>query len=246
MLLDLNADVGEGCGDDAALLALVTSASVACGGHAGDAVSMRRVVELAVHHGVAIGAHVSYPDRENFGRRDLRLPAAELTAHVLYQLGALAAIAAAAGARLCYVKPHGALYNRMADDAVTAEAVLTAMQAFDASLPLLTLPGSIAAQCAEKHRIKAVAEAFADRAYQDNGRLLPRAEPGAVLHDTKQVAVRALRWAREGVMDSISGRPVHIAARSLCVHGDTPEAVSMARALRAGLEHAGVQLKAFA
>lgn len=246
MLLDLNADVGEGCGDDAALLALISSASIACGGHAGDAVSMHRMVTLAVQHGVAIGAHVSYPDRENFGRRDMMLPPVELTAHVLYQLGALAAIVAAAGARLCYVKTHGALYNRMADDATTADAVLAAMQAFDNSLPLLTLPGSVAAQHAEKHRITAVAEAFADRAYQDNGRLLPRGEPGAVLHDTKQVAVRAVRWAREGVMDSVSGRPIHIAARSLCVHGDTPGALSMARALRAGLEQAGVQLQAFA
>ncbi len=246
MLMDLNADVGEECGDDAALIPLLTSANVACGAHAGNAVVMRKTVELCLQHGVVIGAHVAYPDREHFGRRVLDLPAAEISNSVRQQLETLFAIVGAAGARLRYVKAHGALYNRMADDAIAADAVIAAIRAFDTGLALLTLPGCIAMQHAEAQGLTAVGEAFADRAYRQDGRLQSRSEAGAVITDPAVVAARALRCAREGVMDSIGGKSVKLAARSLCVHGDTPGAVGLARAVRSALSQAGVELRAFA
>lgn len=244
--MDLNADVGEECGDDAALLALVTSANIACGAHAGNTAVMRRTVDLALRYRVSIGAHVSYPDREHFGRIDMEMAPAVLSTHVFEQLGALAHVARVAGAAVRYVKAHGALYNRMARDTEVADAVLTGMARFNATLPLLTLPGSAAAQCAERRGMTVVAEAFADRAYQDDGSLVPRSRTGAVLHDPALVARRALKLVREGVMETASGKDVKLKARSLCVHGDTPEAVAMAHALRAALQDAGVELRAFA
>ncbi|HLW73740.1 MAG TPA: 5-oxoprolinase subunit PxpA [Gammaproteobacteria bacterium] len=246
MLLDLNADVGEECGDDSTLIPLLTSANVACGAHAGDAAVMRRTVDLCLAHGVHVGAHVSYPDRENFGRRDLALTPGQITASVNEQLQALSEVARAAGTRFTYVKAHGALYNRMADDGATADAVIAALRAFDPTLVLLTLPQCIAMQRARAQGLEAVGEAFADRAYREDGRLQPRREAGAVLTDTATVAVRALAWARDGVMPSASGRSLKIQARSLCVHGDTPGAVALAKALRTVLLQAGVELKAFA
>lgn len=245
MLVDLNADVGEGCGDDAALVPLLTSANVACGVHAGDAAVMQRTVELCLHHHVRIGAHVSYPDREHFGRRDMSLSAEELEAQVLYQLQALAAIAEGAGARVTYLKAHGALYNRMAEDAAVADAVLAALVAFDPALKLLTLPDSVAMDRARTAGIEAVSEAFADRGYRDDTRLQPRGEVGSVISDAARVAARGLRLVREGMIESVSGKAVPVAARSLCVHGDTPGAVGLARALRAALLSAGVELRAF-
>src|SRR5579863_5586325 len=235
MLLDLNADVGEECGDDSALIPLLTSANVACGAHAGDAAVMRRTVDLCLAHGVHVGAHVSYPDRENFGRRDLALTPGQITASVSEQLQALSEVARAAGTHFTYVKAHGALYNRMADDAATADSVIVAVRAFDPALVLLTLAGSVAMQRAQEQGIVAVGEAFADRAYRDDGRLQPRSEPGAVLTDADAIAARALAWVRDGFMASVNGRLVKIEARSLCIHGDTPGAVSLAKALRAAL-----------
>lgn len=246
MLMDLNADVGEGCGDDAALMPLLTSASIACGAHAGDVSTMRRTVELALRYGVVIGAHVSYPDREHFGRRDLKLSAEQLTAEILFQLGTLEAITRVAGARLCYVKAHGALYNRMAADAETAETVLTAVHGFDAALPILTLPDSVAMSVAWQLGMTAVAEAFADRAYSADGKLVSRDKQDAVITDEKVVAERAVEIAMTQRTRSIDGQVVHISARSLCVHGDTPGAVVLARALREALVAAGVELRAFA
>ena len=246
MLLDLNADVGEECGDDAALIPLLTSASVACGGHAGDAAVMRRTLEFCLRHGVTAGAHVSYPDREHFGRRELGLSGAEITAATLEQLRALAAVAQAVGVPLRYLKAHGALYNRMADDAEAADAVLSALKGFDPGLALLTLPGSLADEHARQQGVTAVGEAFADRGYRDDGRLMPRSEPGAVITDAEAVAARALRLAREGIMPSVSGRELRPGARSLCLHGDTPGAVLLARAVRQTLMEAGVELRAFA
>lgn len=245
MRIDLNADVGEECGDDAALIPLLTSANVACGAHAGDAAVMRRTVQLCLAHGVRIGAHVSYPDREHFGRRDMSLTPAELEASVLDQLQALAAVTRAAGTRVSYLKAHGALYNRMADDATVADAVLVALTAFDLKLKLLTLPGSTAVDRARAIGVEAVGEAFADRGYRDDARLQPRSEGGAVISDAARVAARGLRLARENVIESVSGKTVDIQARSLCVHGDTPGAVELARALRTALEAAGVELRAF-
>ncbi|MFI4967451.1 MAG: LamB/YcsF family protein [Gammaproteobacteria bacterium] len=245
MRIDLNADVGEECGDDAALIPLLTSANVACGGHAGDVAVMRRTVEFCLGHGVRIGAHVSYPDREHFGRRDMSLTPAELEASVLDQLQALAAVARAAGTRVTYLKAHGALYNRMADDATVADAVLAALTAFDPKLKLLTLPGSTAVDRARAVGIEAVGEAFADRGYRDDARLQPRSESGAVISDATQVAARGLRLVRENIVESVSGNAINVQARSLCMHGDTPGAVGLARALRAALEGAGVELRAF-
>lgn len=246
MRIDLNADLGEGCGDDAALLGVVTSANVACGAHAGDAATMRETVELCTRGGVSIGAHVSYPDREHFGRRELMLPPPEITRHVFDQLQALAGFARRAGVRIRYVKAHGALYNRMADDAAAADAVIAALKAFDPFLLLLTLPRCAAWQRAKSQGIEPVGEAFADRAYTDEGRLVPRGEPGAVMTDGVQVTERGLRLVREGIVLSVSGKPLRLDAGSLCVHGDTPGAAVLAADLRRALETAGVRLQAFA
>lgn len=245
MRMDINADVGEECGDDAALIPSLTSANIACGGHAGDAGVMQRTVGLCLKSDVHIGAHVSYPDRENFGRKPMELPPAVLSAEVERQLEALGEVARAGGARVRYLKPHGALYNRMADDPVVADAVLAALKTFDPRLLLLTLPGCVAMERARAAGVVAVAEGFADRGYRDDGRLQPRSEPDAVISDAKVVAARGLRLAREGVVESVSGKSICLEIRSLCVHGDTPGAVGLARALRAALEGGGVELRAF-
>jgi len=243
--MDLNADVGEGCGDDAALMSLITSASIACGAHAGDAVSMRDTVGAAVSRGVKIGAHVSYPDREGFGRRELSLPSITITAEVLDQMRALDAVARKAHAHIQYLKAHGALYNRMADDADTADAVIAAIKSFDASLPLLTLPGSIAMQRARLHGLKVFGEAFADRAYTSVARLVPRSRTDAVITDSAVAARQAVALASTGNIKSVDGLDISIHARSLCVHGDTPGAVTLVIAVRAALEEAGVKICAF-
>ena len=249
--MDLNSDLGEGygrwaLGDDAALLEVVTSANVACGFHAGDPATIDRTVRAAVERGVAVGAQVSYPDLVGFGRREIDVPPDELTADVLYQLGALEAFAKAAGSRVRYVKPHGALYNRIARDPVQAAAVVEAIRRYDPALPLLTLPGSVAMEAAGEAGIPSVAEGFADRAYTAEGRLVSRREPGAVLHDPEQVAARAVVMATEHRVEAAGGEQVAVEVRSLCVHGDTPGAVDLARAVRTALEHAGVTLEAFA
>ena len=249
--MDLNSDLGEGYGrwafgDDAALLEIVTSANVACGFHAGDPATIDRTVRTATEHGVAIGAQVSYPDLVGFGRREIDVPPEDLTADVLYQIGALEAFARAAGSRVRYVKPHGALYNRIARDPVQAAAVVEAIRRYDPVLPLLTLPGSAAMRAVQEAGIPAVAEGFADRAYTAEGRLVSRREPGAVLHDPGQVATRAVVMATEGRVETVDGGQVAVQVRSLCVHGDTPGAVELAKAVRAALDEAGLPLEAFA
>lgn len=249
--MDLNSDLGEGygrwaLGDDAAMLEVVTSANVACGFHAGDPATIDRTVRTAVERGVAVGAQVSYPDLVGFGRREIDVPPDELTADVLYQVGALEAFAKAAGSRVRYVKPHGALYNRIARDPVQAAAVVEAIRRYDPALPLLTLPGSVAVEAAGEAGVPSVAEGFADRAYTREGRLVSRREPGAVLHDPEQVAARAVVMATEHRVETADGTQVAVEVRSLCVHGDTPGAVDLARAVRTALEHAGITLEAFA
>ena len=249
--MDLNSDLGEGyghwaLGDDAALLEVVTSANVACGFHAGDPATIDRTVRTAVEHGVAIGAQVSYPDLVGFGRREIDVAPDDLTADVLYQIGALEAFAKAAGSRVRYVKPHGALYNRIARDPVQAAAVVEAIRRYDPTLPLLTLPGSAVMQAAADAGIAAVGEGFADRAYTGEGRLVSRREPGAVLHDPGRVAARAVVMATEGRVETVDGGEVTVEVRSLCVHGDTPGAVDLAKAVRSALDDAGVTLEAFA
>jgi UPF0271 protein len=250
-MIDLNADLGEGFGrwrltDDAALLSVVTSANVACGFHAGDPSTMRRVCALAAERGVRIGAQVSYRDLAGFGRRAMEVPAEELAAEVAYQIGALEVFARAAGARVAYVKPHGALYNRVVHDGEQAAAVVEGVLLADAALPVLGLPGSRFLTAAEEAGLPTVAEAFGDRAYTEEGTLVPRGREGAVLTEPDTVVERSLGLAREGEVTALTGRRIPVRARSLCLHGDTPGAVELARRVRARLEEAGVRVEAFA
>jgi UPF0271 protein len=250
-MIDLNADLGEGFGrwrltDDERLLSVVTSANVACGFHAGDAVTMRRVCELAAGRGVRIGAQVSYRDLAGFGRRAMDVPPAELAAEVAYQIGALEVFARAAGSRVSYVKPHGALYNRVVHDEEQAQAVVEGVLLADAALPVLGLPGSRFLEVAEKAGLPVVTEAFADRAYTEEGTLVPRGQDGAVVTDPDTVVERSVSLARFGVVAAHSGRDIPVRARSLCLHGDTPGAVDLARRVRTELEAAGIGVEAFA
>ena len=245
--MDINSDLGESygawrMGDDDAMLAIVTSANVACGFHAGDPAGILQTLKAAAAHGVAVGAHVAYPDLVGFGRRNMDPTSAELVADVIYQIGALQGLARAAGTRVRYVKPHGALYNTIAHDERQASDVIAAMQAADPQLTLLALAGSPLVERARARGLAVVAEAFADRAYNDDGSLVSRRLPGAVLHDPDAVAERMLQWVERGELTSISGRPVRIEADSICVHGDSPGAVEMARRIRARLAAAGVPL----
>ncbi len=249
--VDLNSDLGEGfgiwtLGDDAALLAIVTSANVACGFHGGDPAIMRRTCAAAVEHGVAIGAQVSYRDLAGFGRRKIDMPRGELTDDVLYQLGALDGFARVAGDRVRYVKPHGALYNAIVDDAEQAAAVVDAVVAYDRTLPVLGLPGSEWLRQAAAAGLTTVPEFFADRAYTPDGRLVSRRQPGAVLHDPAAVAGRCASWLRTGTVTAVDGSTVTVEARSVCVHGDTPGAVEMARLVASRLAEAGATLTPFA
>lgn len=248
--IDLNADLGEGFGrwrltDDEQLLSVVTSANVACGFHAGDAVTMRRVCELAAARGVRIGAQVSYRDLAGFGRRAMDVPSAELAAEVAYQIGALEVFARAAGTRVSYVKPHGALYNRVVHDEEQAAAVVDGVLLADAGLPVLGLPGSRLLDAAGKAGLPCVTEAFADRAYTEEGTLVPRGQEGAVITDPEAVVERSLGLARDHAVTTRSGARIEVAARSLCLHGDTPGAVELARRVRERLESSGVDVEAF-
>ncbi|KOX25887.1 MULTISPECIES: LamB/YcsF family protein [unclassified Streptomyces] len=249
--IDLNADLGEGFGrwtltDDEELLSVVTSANVACGFHAGDAATMRRVCELAAARGVRIGAQVSYRDLAGFGRRSMDVPAAELAAEVAYQIGALEVFARAAGSRVAYVKPHGALYNRVVGDGEQAAAVVEGVLLADRTLPVLGLPGSRLHEAAAAAGLPVVPEAFGDRAYRADGSLLPRGREGAVVTDPAEVVERSLALARLGTVTAHDGTPVAVRARSLCLHGDTPGAVELARRVREGLASSGVRVEAFA
>lgn len=247
-MIDINADLGEGfgpwrLGDDIALLSIVTSANVACGFHAGDPLIMRRTCAAAIERGVVIGAQVSYRDLPGFGRREMDLDPDELTAELLYQIAALDGIARAEGGHVGYVKPHGALYNRLVRDPVQAGALAAAVAAHDPSLPVLSLPHSVLHDLGS---VTVVNECFADRAYTPDGMLVARREPGAVIHDVDQVAERTLRMAVERTVEAVDGSAVPIEARSICVHGDTPGAVELARTVRISLEEAGVPLGPFA
>lgn len=249
--IDLNSDLGEGygawtMGDDAAMLGIVSSANVACGFHAGDPLTIRATVDGAAARGVAVGAHVSYPDRVGFGRRPMDVTSAELTADVIYQIGALQGIARAAGTRVAYVKPHGALYNTIATDARQADAVIAAIREIDPSLVLMGLSGTRILDRAADAGLATVAEAFGDRAYTPDGQLVSRREKGAVLHDADAVAVRMLRLAVEGVIEAIDGSVLRLQADSICVHGDSAGAVEMARRIREELVADGVAIAPFA
>ena len=248
--IDLNSDLGESfgawrMGDDAAMLDIVTSANVACGFHAGDPAGILQTLKAAAEKNVTIGAHVSYPDKVGFGRRNMDVASDELTADVIYQIGALQALAKAAGTSVRYVKPHGALYNTIAHDRRQAMAVIEAIRAIDPALVLVALAGSPLIELARSEGLQCVAEAFADRAYTPKGTLVSRREPGAVLHDPVLVAQRMLRLVQSGSIEAIDGSLVRIEADSICVHGDSPAAVEMARELRRVLEHANTSLQPF-
>jgi UPF0271 protein len=248
--IDLNVDIAEGFGvwriaDDDALLTVVSSANVACGFHAGDPGTMRRACVTAVKHGVAIGAQVSYRDLAGFGRRFIDVPPNDLTDDVLYQMSALHGIAAVSGGRMTYVKPHGALYNAIVTNETQAAAVVEAVRQFDATLPVLGLPGSRWLALAEEAGLETVPEAFADRAYTPSGTLVSRREPGSVLSDPDVVAERAVRFVTEGTVVAIDGSVVPAPARSICVHSDTPGALELVKAVRSGLVAAGVRVASF-
>ncbi|WP_127554194.1 LamB/YcsF family protein [Actinoplanes sp. OR16] len=239
--MDLNADLGEGfgawqLGDDDALLDVVTSANVACGFHAGDPSTMYRVCRTASEKGVAVGAQVGYRDLAGFGRRRIEYTRTDLRDDILYQIGALEAFCRAAGDRVRYLKPHGALYNTAAVDELQAGAVVDAVLAWDPALPVLCQPGSVLAVAAVEAGLTVVGEGFADRGYLADGRLVPRSAPGALVHSPADVVTRAVRMAVSGSVVAVDGSMVACPIRSICVHGDTPGAVDLARAVRAGLE----------
>ncbi len=249
--VDLNADLGEGFGNwpapaDVRLLATVTSANVACGFHAGDPGTLRATTRSAQAQGVVVGAHVSYPDLAGFGRRFMDLSPDELTDATLHQLSVLAGFARVAGTAMTYVKPHGALYNALLHHEEQARGLVEAIAAFDDQLAVLHLPGSVLAAAAERAGVRIVREAFADRAYHPDGSLVPRREPGAVLHDVDAVAERVRRMVVDQEVVASDGTVLAIAPESICVHGDTPQAAQMAEAIKAVLVGAGVRLTAFA
>ncbi|MFI6242024.1 LamB/YcsF family protein [Micromonospora sp. NPDC050795] len=249
--MDLNADLGEGfgiwrLGDDEALLSLVTSANVACGFHGGDPSTMRRVCEGAARRGVAVGAQVGYRDLAGFGRRHIAYDFAELRDEVTYQLGALDAFCRLFRTRVRYLKPHGALYHAASTDESQAAAVVAAVSGYDPELPVLCLPGSTLAQLAVGAGVPVVAEAFADRAYLPNGALVPRGTPGAVITDPEQIAERAARMATQRSVVAVDGTVIPCSVDSICVHGDTPGAVSAAELVRATLIDADITLAPFA
>jgi UPF0271 protein len=248
--IDLNADLGEGfgvwrLGDDDAMLGIVTSANVACGFHAGDPAGLLRVCRSAAERGVRIGAQVSYRDLAGFGRRYIDVTAEDLIADVVYQIGALQAVAHAAGSAVSYVKPHGALYNTIVTDREQGAAVVAAVRMVDGALPVLGMTGSAFFDEAARAGLRTVAEAFADRAYRPDGRLVSRREPGAVLDDPAEVADRVLAMVTSGQVTAIDGTQVAVSVESVCVHGDSPGAVQIATAVRDRLESGGVEIGAF-
>jgi UPF0271 protein len=249
--IDLNSDLGEGygpwsIGDEAAMLDLVTSANLACGGHAGDPEVMFTALRRAAERGVSIGAHPGYADREGFGRRVIPMAPAEIARMVAAQVGALQGVAALAGAVVRYVKPHGALANLAADRAEVAAAIAAAVAAMPGQLALLAISGTELEVEGRKAGLPVVAEVFADRAYRADGRLVPRGQEGAVLKDAEMAAARMLRFVETGRMPVLGGGEIALKAGSICVHGDSPGAVEMARAVRGALEGAGVALRPFA
>jgi UPF0271 protein len=249
--MDLNSDLGEGfgawrLGDDDAMLDVVSSANIACGFHAGDPRTLLATCERAVSTGVVIGAQVSYRDLPGFGRRFIDYASADLIADVIYQLGALDGLARAAGDRVLYVKPHGALYHAVGHHEEQAAAVVEAVRRYDPDLPVLGLPDSIFLHLAEDAGLRPVREAFADRGYRPDGTLVPRDEPGALLQDPQEVAARMLRLVTERTLVAVDGSVIKIEADSICVHGDTPGAVAIARAVHDALLGAGTPVTAFA
>lgn len=250
MQIDLNSDLGEGygpwtMGDDAQILDCVTSANIACGGHAGDPETMFRTLRLAAQKGVRVGAHPGYADREGFGRRVIPMGVDEIGRMVVAQVGALMALARLAGTEVRYVKPHGALGNLAAADHSVASGIVTAIRDLDPTLAVLAISGTMLEQVAHEQGVAVYAEVFADRAYQANGQLVPRSQPGAVLHDAQHAADRLVGYLQSGRMPVAGGEPIALRADSICVHGDSTHAVEMARRIRARLQAEGVVLAPF-
>jgi len=248
--VDLNADLGEGfgvwqLGDDEAMLGIVTSANLACGFHAGDPAGLRVACRQAAAAGVRIGAQVGYRDLAGFGRRYIDVSPEDLAADVIYQIGALQALARSAGTTISYVKPHGALYNTIVADVNQARAVAEAVHAVDTGLPVLGLAGSVFFAEADRLGLRTVAEAFADRAYQSDATLVPRTVAGAVLHDADEIAERVLHMVTTGQINAVDGTTLQVRVESVCVHGDSPGAVQIATAVRKRLAAGGVGLAAF-
>ena len=247
--IDLNSDLGESfggytVGDDAAVLAAVSSAKVACGFHGGDPRGIRATCRSAVDAGVVIGAHPGYRDLAGFGRRFIDVEPGELTDEVIYQIGALQALARSVGSEVRYVKPHGGLYNAIAVGETQARAVARAVREVDPDLPLMVLSGSVIERVAGESGLRTVSEAFADRAYRPDGTLVKRGTPGAVLDGDAAVA-QAIRLAAEGRVTAVDGTELAISPESICLHGDDPAAVQLARRIREGLEGAGIAIRSF-
>jgi len=244
LIVDLNADLGEGAGHDDELLTLVTSANIACGFHAGDANTMRQAIEMARQRNVAVGAHPSLFDRENFGRKELQVKPEEVFDAVVYQLGVFQAIAETAGVRPNHVKPHGALYNMAVRDELLAEAIGRAIASVDNKFILFAPQNTALARAGEKNGLQIAHEVFADRNYSNDGTLVSRTRPNALLHDPAEAATRAVRMLRKGKVRSVDGMDVDVRAETICLHGDNPQAVDFARVLRSRLEKEGVTIRA--
>ena len=242
--VDINADLGEGAGHDDELFELISSANIATGFHAGDSDTMHAAVCAAKEHGVAVGAHPSFFDRENFGRKELNIAYQEVLDAVVYQLGIFQAIASALDVRPSHVKPHGALYNMAVRDAKLADAIARAIESVDSKLILFAPDKSELARAGEAHGLQIAREIFADRNYLNDGWLVPRTRRDALLHDPKEAAARVLRMLREGKVRSVEGSDVDVRGETICVHGDTPGAVEFARELRTRLESEGVRIRA--
>ncbi|ALM85075.1 LamB/YcsF family protein [Bordetella sp. N] len=246
--IDLNCDMGESygawhMGNDDAVLQYVTAANIACGFHGGDPGTMRKTVAAALAHGVALGAHPSLPDLAGFGRRVMQISPAEAYDMVVYQVGALAGVAASQGARLHHVKAHGALYNMAVKDTALAQAICRAVRDVDASLVLYGLAGSELVRAAQEAGLKVASEVFADRTYQDDGSLSPRNRPGAMIEDLETAVAQVVRMASEGKVRSVNGKDVPVQADTLCIHGDQPNALIFANGIRAALEKAGIAVR---
>jgi UPF0271 protein len=251
MTIDLNCDLGEGfgaweMGNDAAMIDLVTSVNIACGFHAGDADIMRKTVELAKARSVSIGAHPGYRDLHGFGRRPISgMKASEIENLVAYQIGALQAIATAAGHKVTHVKAHGALSNVACEDAMTAKAIASAIRAVDPNLIFVVLANSNLVKAGEAANLPLVHEIFADRAYEDDGSLVSRRKPGAVLHDAGEIGQRVVRMVQDGAVVSVTGKVIKMRTDTVCIHGDTPGAVEIGRGVRQALKDAGIEVTPF-
>lgn len=244
MQIDLNADLGEGCAHDVELLALVSSANISCGAHAGDANSIASAIRLALANGVGIGAHPSFPDRSNFGRATMQLPFSSLRTHLLYQLHGLRDLVTAQNARLSHIKPHGALYNQLAVDAQLAHDFVRIMKEFDPQLPIVSLAGGVLHSIARDEGLHTRQEAFADRRYRHDGTLVPRTDAAALISNPTEAIEQCLRIITRKELMSVDGQPVRLQADTLCLHGDSPQALAFAQRLHGAFGENNISIKA--